>query len=78
MAIMHFEGEHTAHNIARSRQEIPNLWDIVTQKLLMMLKCTHFNHSGIVQEYLQEDLHPSEHKLVPDVSIRWNCTYYST
>ncbi|CAH0698531.1 unnamed protein product [Spodoptera exigua] len=40
---------------------------------------THFNHSALAQEKLkaiQKELKLPEHRLVQDISTRWNSTYY--
>lgn len=48
---------------------------IVTGRRIVTL----FNHSGTAQEklhFIQKDLNLSQHKLVQDVTTRWNSTYY--
>lgn len=42
----HFEGQHTAHNIANALQEIPSLWDISLAKIHIVV---YDNRANIVK-----------------------------
>jgi hypothetical protein len=66
---------HTLQLAVKASLKEQNVIDVIA--LARKIVC-HFNHSPVAQEQLtliQKELRLPEHKLVQDVTIRWNSTY---